>query len=52
MMKDYCYSYNKYQYYGNVKNDSIMEKAFHKYQLMPLIPQLIEGKLWEQHLIE
>ena len=40
----------KYQYYGNIKNDSIMEKAFHKYQLMPLIPQLIEGKLWGQHL--
>jgi hypothetical protein len=40
----------KYQYYGNVKNSTIMEKAFHKYQLMPLIPQLIDGKLYEQHL--
>lgn len=40
----------KYQYYGNVKNTTIMEKAFHKYQLMPLIPQLIEGKLYEHHL--
>jgi predicted NAD-dependent protein-ADP-ribosyltransferase YbiA (DUF1768 family) len=40
----------KYQYYGNVKNSSIMEKGFHKYQLMPLIPQLIDGKNWEHHL--
>ena len=40
----------KYQYYGNVKNTTIMEKAFHKFQLMPLIPQLIEGKLYEHHL--
>jgi hypothetical protein len=40
----------KYQYYGNIKNNSIAEKAFHKFQLMPLIPQVIEGKNWSNHL--
>ena len=40
----------KYQYYGTVENNSIAEKAFHKFQLMPLIPQVIEGKNWSNHL--
>lgn len=44
------FSVQKYQYYGNIKNDLIQEKGFHKFQLMPLIPQLVEGKLWEKHL--
>jgi hypothetical protein len=40
----------KYQYYGTVENESIAEKAFHKFQLMPLIPQVVEGKNWSNHV--
>jgi len=38
----------KFQYFGTLKNDHVAMTAFHKFSLMPLIPNVIEGKKLEQ----
>lgn len=40
----------KFQYFGEVQNNTIYQAGFHKFELMPLIPQVIDGTKWEKHL--
>ena len=37
----------KYQYYGALKTEGVPLMAFHKYSLMPLVPNVIDGKNME-----
>ena len=40
----------KLQYFGNVQNSAIQEVGFHKFSLVPLLPQVVDGTNWEKHL--
>ena len=43
------FTVQKFQYYGDVVNDSFHEVAFHKFELMPLIPQVVSSTQWQKH---
>lgn len=47
------FSVQKFQYFGDVFNPELSnytETAFHKFELMPLIPQLVSGTQWQKHV--
>ena len=47
------FTVQKFQYFGDIINSQLSnytETAFHKFELMPLIPQLVSGTQWQKHV--